>query len=89
MMPTTTKKSVTAEAVAEPEVWRLKYAGPFEPANNGLFHFYDGSLYSHDGYIDIPRDRPDWAQRLLRFENFVWPDGEVPLEFLQALGYGG
>lgn len=71
--------SVPAQAGAN---WRLKYAGPFEFARDGWFHFYDGSLQAHDGFIEVPRDRPDWAQRLLRYEHFEWPEGEAPDDFI-------
>lgn len=90
-MPRTAKvadNSVPAEAGTDQSFWRLKYNGTFEPGANGLFHFYDGSLQAHDGFIDVPRDRPEWAQRLLRFEHFVWPEGETPEAFMVAMGFG-
>lgn len=85
-MPRT--RSVSAEEAEAPAIWRLKYNGNFEPGADGWFHFYDGSLQAHDGYIEVPRDRPEWAQRLLRFEHFVWPEGDTPTDFMVALGYG-
>lgn len=87
-MPRAKVADNSVPADAGTNYWRLKYDGSYDAGGNGWFHFYDGSLQAHDGFIDVPRDRPDWAQRLLRFERFVWPDGETPEEFMVALGFG-
>lgn len=38
-------------------------------------YFYEGEVVVRDGVVEIPRTRPEWAQRLLVL-GYEWADGE-------------
>lgn len=74
--------------VEDENFWYIYHRGAHAASMNTNFPVYDGWIEVRGGLARIPKDRPDWAQRLLRFENFAWCHGpeEAPESFLRAIG---
>lgn len=89
-MPRTPVKAPPAAPAPEPPngYWEM-YLKPPYTGQNRMEYFYDGSVSTLAGRCLIPKDRPDWASRLVKFENYGFvghEDGGFPDDFLKAIG---
>lgn len=83
-----TKKVVETPAQENSDHWTLVLCPPWE-GQTRVEYFYDGSVQTVNGRCSIPKERPEWASRLIKFENYRFDGYEqhtFPKDFIDALG---
>jgi hypothetical protein len=74
------KKKVVPEAVSTE--WTLSAIHPYD-RYTGTEYFYDGELPVVDGVVKVPKNRPDWARKLI-MDCYELLGEEMPEEILNV-----
>jgi hypothetical protein len=61
------------------EFWNMLTPSDFKDWPEFREYFYDGEVCARYGKVEVPRSRPEWAQRML-YLGYTW-DGETPEDF--------
>lgn len=68
------------EVLDVPGYWVMVAPLAYRDLPEAREYFYEGEVVVYDGTAFVPRNRPEWAQRMLHI-GYEWADGEQPEDF--------